>query len=120
MFTEAEVERAWDENAPRWVSQVRRGLDTLREALNNPAFFDQFIDDLSGKNVIDLGCGEGRNTRLLAKRGARMTGIDLSSRMIEAAQHLEEKEPLGIAYHICSFTALTGFVDASFDAWREQ
>jgi SAM-dependent methyltransferase len=116
MLSEADVKVAWNRNAPRWIAQVRQRLDVLRENLNNPAFFDHFLDDLKGKNVIDLGCGEGRNTRLLAGRGARMTGIDIASKMIEAARRSEREEPMGIEYRICSFTSLTGFADLSFDA----
>lgn len=116
MLSEADVKNAWERNAPRWIAQVRQGLDTLRETLNNPAFFDHFIDDLKDKKVIDLGCGEGRNTRLLARRGARMTGVDITSTMIEAARRAEEEEPLGVRYLTGSFTLLEGIGDASFDA----
>ncbi len=41
---------------------------------------------------FDLGCGEGTNTRLIARRGARMTGIDLSPQMIAAARAEEQRE----------------------------
>jgi SAM-dependent methyltransferase len=116
MIDEATVAFEWNRNAPQWIAQVRQGLDTLRETLNNPAFFDHFLPDLNGMEVIDLGCGEGRNTRLLARRGARMTGIDLASKMIDAAQCAETDEPLGIQYQVCSYTSLNGFPDASFDA----
>jgi len=30
--------------------------------------------------VLDAGCGEGYTTRILARRGARMTGVDLSEK----------------------------------------
>lgn len=116
MIDETTVELEWNKNAPQWIAQVRQGLDILRETLNNPAFFDHFVPDLSGMEVIDLGCGEGRNTRLLAGRGARMTGIDIASKMIEAAQCAEEESPLDIQYRVCSYTSLNGFADASFDA----
>jgi SAM-dependent methyltransferase len=48
--------------------------------------------------------------------GARMTGIDLSERMIGHARAAEEAHPLGIAYKVASYSADTGFPDASFDA----
>src|SRR5688500_10106413 len=41
--------------------------------------------DLEGKRVLDLGCGVGRWTRLAARRGAVVTGVDLSPTMIEEA-----------------------------------
>lgn len=40
----------------------------------------------SGARVLDLGCGVGRWSRLLAARGALVTGVDLSSTMIDVAR----------------------------------
>jgi SAM-dependent methyltransferase len=114
-MSQDEVARYWDENADSWSHQVREGWDYYREYLNNPAFL-AFIGDLAGKRVLDAGCGEGYNTRLLARSGARMVGVDISPRMIEFARAEEAREPLGIRYEVTSFTDLSGFPDASFDA----
>ncbi|HYL60409.1 MAG TPA: class I SAM-dependent methyltransferase [Candidatus Acidoferrales bacterium] len=114
-ISEAEVAEHWDRNAPLWAEQVRRGHDIFREHWNNPAFVE-FAGDLRGKNVLDAGCGEGYNTRIFARRGARMTGVDLSHRMLELALEEERREPLGIRYVRASFTDLAIFHDATFDA----
>jgi ubiquinone/menaquinone biosynthesis C-methylase UbiE len=114
-ITEREVSAAWDRNAPLWTERVRAGADLYREAFNNPCFL-QFVPDFAGLDVIDLGCGEGTNTRLFARRGARMTGVDLSAAMIDAARTHEEREPLGIDYCVASFTSLIGFTDDRYDA----
>ena len=66
--------------------------------------------------MLDAGCGEGHNTRILARRGGRMTGVDISARMIELARDEERREPLGIAYARASYADLGQFADASFDA----
>jgi len=112
---EQEVARYWDKNANVWADHVRQGWDAYREYFNNPAFFE-FVGDLSGKTVLDAGCGEGYNTRLFARSGARMTGVDISERMIELARREEQREPLGIRYEVASFSDLSLFGDASFDA----
>jgi len=111
---EEEVARYWDKNADLWANHVRKGWDACREYFNNPAFFE-FIGDLSRKTVLDAGCGEGYNTRLLARSGARMTGVDISQRMIELARQEEQREPLGIRYEVASFSDLSLFDDVSFD-----
>jgi 2-polyprenyl-3-methyl-5-hydroxy-6-metoxy-1,4-benzoquinol methylase len=110
-----EVAACWNRNADEWARDVRHGLDIYRDLFTFPAFKD-FLPPLDGLDVIDLGCGEGTNTRRLAQLGARMTGIDLSERMIELARHAEAAGPLGIAYKVCSYSADTGFPPASFDA----
>jgi SAM-dependent methyltransferase len=112
---ETGVREAWDRNAPVWTDRVRAGADLYREVFNNPSFF-AFLPKLSGLEVMDLGCGEGRNTRLIAERGAHVTGVDLSPLMIEAARREEAKRPLGITYCVGSFTDLSAFSEASFDA----
>jgi ubiquinone/menaquinone biosynthesis C-methylase UbiE len=113
-ITEGEVTRHWDDNADVWTEHVRNGWDTYREHLNNPAFL-KLVGNLKGKTVLDAGCGEGYNTRIFARMGAIMTGIDISPRLIAHARLAEQKEPLGIRYEKTSFTNLSLFKDESFD-----
>ncbi len=112
---DSEVSRCWDENAEVWARHVRAGYDTYRDLYSNPAFFE-FVGDLSGQEVLDAGCGEGYNTRQFARRGARMTGVDLSARMIQLARAEEEREPLGIRYEVASFSDLSIFAAGTFHA----
>ena len=113
-ISEQEVAQYWDENAALWADHVRRGWDAFREHFNNPAMLD-FIGDVRGKTVLDAGCGEGYNTRILAGRGARMVGVDISTRMIELARQEEQRDPLGIRYEMASFSDMAIFDAASFD-----
>ncbi|HEX9976551.1 MAG TPA: class I SAM-dependent methyltransferase, partial [Dehalococcoidales bacterium] len=104
----------WDGNADLWTDHVRQGWDTYREYLNNPAFL-RFIGSLKGKKVLDAGCGEGYNTRIFARKGARVVGVDISQKMIRHARQAERREPLGNRYEITSYSDLSRFEDASFD-----
>jgi len=45
-----------------------------------------------GTRVLDLGCGIGRWSRLLAAKGAHVTGVDLSPTMIAEAQRRAEAD----------------------------
>jgi len=51
-----------------------------------------------GERVLDLGCGQGRFTRRLAERGARVVGIDWSQEMLARARRHERAVPQGIEY----------------------
>jgi SAM-dependent methyltransferase len=113
-LNEAAVAAAWDRNAALWAKEVRSGFDLYREHYTLPAFLD-FMPSIAGKQVIDLGCGEGTNTRRFARLGGAMTGIDLSPEMIKRARQTEEEEPLGIRYEIGSFSELSPIADEQFD-----
>ncbi len=96
-----EVGRYWDENAAEWTRGVRAGYDLYREHVNNPAFLSM-LPDLSGKRVLDVGCGEGYNTRILADLCGEIIGIDVSEKMVAAARKAELAKPQGIKYYATS------------------
>ena len=50
--------------------------------------FEKFASLLPGKEVIDIGCGWGRDAQLFIKSGYNYLGIDLSQKMIEQAKRL--------------------------------
>lgn len=67
------IKKEWDDAVESWVEFVRKGKDYYRDELNNPATF-KLIGDVKGKHVLDLACGERYNTRILATKGAKVTG----------------------------------------------
>lgn len=44
------------------------------------------LGDVRGRLVLDFGCGSGENTLLLARRGARVVGVDISASLIALAR----------------------------------
>ncbi len=113
-FNEQAVAEYWNANAPVWIDQVEKGHDMHREAHNNPAMF-AFLGDVSSKTVLDAGCGEGHNTRMLAEQGAVVAGVDIAEAMIEQARSIEERTKLGISYHHGSYCRMPFFADGQFD-----
>ncbi len=101
----------WDRNAEAWTRLSRAGYDTYRDALNTPAFFAA-LPDVQGLAGLDIGCGEGTNTRLVAKRGANVVGVDISETFIRHAHDDERREPLGIEYAVADACALPFPADA--------
>ncbi len=52
--------------------------------------FDDFVQLVQGKRVIDIGCGTGKDAHLFIDAGFDYVGIDLSKKMLEVAK---EREP---------------------------
>ena len=67
--------------------------DTRQE---NSAVMDNLRQERN--TVLDLGCGTGTRTELLARRGYDMIGIDLSEEMLRIAVDKREKSGLAILY----------------------
>jgi ubiquinone/menaquinone biosynthesis C-methylase UbiE len=108
-----EAGRFWNANAEIWTKLARAGYDVYRDHLNTPAFF-VMLPEVAGLSGLDIGCGEGYNTRLLARRGARMAAIDVAQGFVEPARRAETEEPLGIEYRVASAVELP-FAAESFD-----
>ena len=70
---------------------------------------------ISGKRVLDIGCGGGILTESLARKGAEVTGIDLSEKALSVARlHLFESQ-LSIDYQKVSAEAFAKQHPATFD-----
>jgi SAM-dependent methyltransferase len=108
-----EVGQFWNRNAEAWTRLSRAGCDVYRDYFNTPCFL-RMLPDINGLRGLDIGCGEGHNTRLLARRGARMEAVDISEAFIRYARDSEAEEPLGIVYQQASAVNLP-FRDQSFD-----
>jgi ubiquinone/menaquinone biosynthesis C-methylase UbiE len=108
-----EVGRFWNANAAAWTRLARAGYDVYRDYLNTPAFF-AMLPDVEGLTGLDIGCGEGHNTRLLAGRGANVTAIDIAEVFVGPAAQVEREDARRIAYAVASAVELP-FADCAFD-----
>jgi len=70
-------------------------------------FIEQEINHNKQIKILDIGCGTGRHSRELAKRGYQITGIDLSESQLNRAKELALKENLNIEFQIQDARALT-------------
>jgi Methyltransferase domain len=55
----------------------------------------ELVGDVRGKRLLDVACGQGRVSRALGRRQARVVGLDLSAPLIEQARTAERYDPLG-------------------------
>lgn len=111
---DGDVRNEWNDASEAWADFVRTGKDFTRYGLNNPATF-KLIGDVKGLAVLDLACGEGYNTRILAGKGANVTGVDFSEKLINLAKREEAWEELGIHYVVSDAANLQDFPVNYFD-----
>lgn len=109
----SDVAKHWEANAETWTRHARAGYDIYRDVLNTPAFL-AMLPDIQGLSGLDVACGEGSNTRQLARWGARMRAIDIAPTFIRHAQEQEARDPLGIVFQFGDGMDIP-FPDKSFD-----
>ena len=108
-----EAGRYWEENAEGWTVMSRAGYDVSRNLFNSPCFF-RILPSIDGLLGLDIGCGEGYNTRLAAGKGASMIAIDIAETFLKHAHEEEDKNPQGICYMHSNALSLP-FRDSSFN-----
>lgn len=91
----------WETNASYWVQIIRQHRDKYRNELTDPAML-QAIGNPEGMTILDAGCGEGYLSRILAGKGAVVSGVDSSVGLIEAARTQNLADMLPITFDINS------------------
>lgn len=103
------MDTGWESSAEAWIALQGDEGDVSRRLILDPAL-EPIFADVSGKSVLDVGCGEGRYCRKVRARGALPVGIDPVVSFVERARQLD---PQG-EYHVGGAESLP-FADASFD-----
>jgi SAM-dependent methyltransferase len=89
---------AWDRLAASPETSVR--LDTVGYGPEMPSERElRLLGDVSGKRVLDLGCGSGQASIALARQGAHAIALDASARQLERARRLAETEEVRVEWH---------------------
>src|SRR5437762_10574053 len=104
-----EAGRCWESNAEAWTRLARAGWDVFRDHINTPAFFEM-LPPVAGLRGLDIGCGEGHNTRLLKARGAAIFAFDIAPGFVRRAAEAGGD----IAWAVASAQALP-FPSGAFD-----
>jgi len=90
----------WDSMADEWIDRGRRdwqSQDPVWGIWRIPESEVHLLpDDVSGLDVIELGCGTGYVSAWLARRGAHPVGIDNSPKQLETARSFQQE--FGISF----------------------
>lgn len=72
------------------------------------------LGDVTGKDVLEVGCGAAQCARWSRSQGARAVGLDLSFRQLQHGRRIDLESGLGVPTVCATATALP-FADDSFD-----
>ncbi|HXK34270.1 MAG TPA: class I SAM-dependent methyltransferase [Dehalococcoidia bacterium] len=103
------LDSGWRESASAYIAFQDRG-DPHRALLLDPVML-RLCGDVAGARVLDVGCGEGRFARMLAKRGALVTGVDPFETMVMTAG---QRSGPGEGY-VRAMAEQLPFADGAFD-----
>jgi ubiquinone/menaquinone biosynthesis C-methylase UbiE len=104
--------RSWQAVADQWASHA--DTNDYRNEFLMPIMV-AMVGDVAGLDLLDLGCGEGGYGRGLARRGARVVGVDGSPRLIEVARERAASDNISVNLRCANANHLNGIADASFD-----
>jgi SAM-dependent methyltransferase len=110
-----------DSSTESW-GKIEMSDEWIRLAQTNPHRIDFImpftfgqLGDVSGKVVLDLGCGEGGYSRELAQKGAIVTAVDCAENAIKYCVSKAEDEKLKITYHVRNSCDLYEIANDTFD-----
>jgi len=103
-------------SAAHFDEMDRRFIHGARLFAHENAPFDRIIPfaQLAGRDVLEIGCGMGLHSELIARAGARLTSIDISETSAEATTRRFEQKGLRATIRRMDACALD-FPDESFD-----
>lgn len=90
-ITTAQAIKRWNQFAESFTEKYDEQGDLHHQVLLNPAIFS-LIEEVEGQNFLDAGCGEGYLSRMLAQKGAFVTAVDYSQKMLEIARDRTQNE----------------------------
>jgi len=93
-----------------WYEGHLAGDDTYHGKVIAPNLM-RILDARSGMKILDVGCGEGYFTRLIAQSGADVSGADIAGELVRKAQ----KATPDIPYHTAPAEKMDFAGDAFFD-----
>lgn len=103
----------YDDFAAQYAEMVvrREGVGIERDPIM-PRFLEA-IGEVAGLDVLDAGCGEGYLARILTRRGANVTAIDIAANLVQIGR---EKDPAGqIHYRVADLSQPQPALEGRFD-----
>lgn len=104
--------RSWEEFFDDHATQYMENT-FVQHTEEEATFIIENLSPPAGGKILDVGCGTGRHSIELARRGYQMTGVDISSGMLEVAAQAAEKAGVDVNWVKADATHLE--LDDTFD-----
>jgi ubiquinone/menaquinone biosynthesis C-methylase UbiE len=111
---EDRIREQWEINAEPFTSLIAGSGTPHHQKILNPCVED-LLGYVEGKKLLDAGCGEGYLARYYAKKGAFVTAVDFSDRLIEISKKMTEKEDVAVEYKVANICHLDSIPDNEYD-----
>src|SRR5580700_10038368 len=85
------MSNGWEQSAQAWITSMGEQGDWGRHSVLDPVMLGR-VATRRFERALDVGCGEGRFSRMLAAAGINVTGIDPTDALIEQARR---RDPSG-------------------------
>ncbi len=103
------AKKIWDTRYTKTKPYLKRNVDPhVRNFLN------RYGDEFKKGSILDIGCGNGRNTKYVAKLGFKTYGIDISKSAIAQLKEILKEDKLEADVRVGSFYKIP-YKKATFD-----
>lgn len=111
-------QKFWDEASARFSRLVSSSEDAHYGMFGMPpAEKDlRLLGEIKGSKILVLGSGSGKSAIGLARQGAHVTAVDISSVQIRKSKELAQKHGIKVNFLTASFNDLNVFDDAQFNS----
>lgn len=96
--SKAPSDTSWGGVATWYDEHLEKSGDTYHEKVVYPNLA-RLLGDMKGKQVLDLACGQGQFSRILADQGAHVVAVDLGKELITIAESKNKNYKFKIHYH---------------------
>lgn len=90
---------SWDSEESQESFEKLIGFDDFEKSLSQVKQIEELLN-LQPCKMIDIGCGNGRQTQIFARKGYDVLGIDISEKFLNEARKNAEKENISVHYQL--------------------